>query len=801
MRILEQMLVTFLLNASWQVALIVGFAVVCDRLLRRVAARYRHFLWVATLVACFAVPVLSCARFARETLARQSSATQDSVRPTVTSRILTPGVEIARSPERSDAALADEGSKTFGLASSISVNPRLALSLIVLYALLLLWRLASLFRAWHRTRVILKSAFACDFSDSFQRTLEDCQTIIRPGSFRVLCSAEVPVPITVGVFRRIIILPQRFVTEINHDVLRSAIGHELVHVARRDYLTNLIYEFIYVPLSFHPAAALARRRIKHTRELSCDETVAAKLIKPEIYARSLISLIGSAPIWRPLAPDTTIGINESDILEVRIMSLLKTTNFSPRRRTLLLIAASLLLVVPCVAAARFALSFNTARQEPAAKLELKQKLDAEQREKQERMVYELLQQASALKEKMQRAPQSERAEIEAKLREVERDLEEHRRAVEQYRANVEQYRADKDRLAQGINRRFTVEDESRLREEMEKRDLEQRLEGKDRKARVIYHTEPAYPPDAREKKIEGSVVLGFTVNHEGIPQSIQVKKSLYPSLDQAAVEAVSRWRFEPAMKNGEPVSMWMEAEVTFNLNQEPLRGEAITRDGRTEYQGQEYKTRMNSEAERRAEEENKRKNYAELARQAKLSMDQAIQIATSKVPGKVLECSLVGERWSGPGELAKPSLVLYHVVILSGDEASPMTTHVLVNAADGSIVKTEKEERKRENPEALSFNRSADKAINGGVLNGSAKSLPQPEYPLIARQAGASGSVSVEILVDEGGNVVAAHSVSGHPLLQAAAVKAARQAAFSPTSLNGEPVMVRGILTYNFVTQ
>ena len=55
-------------------------------------------------------------------------------------------------------------------------------------------------------------------------------------------------PITVGVFRRVIILPQRFVHETNLNVLGSAIGHELVHVVRRDYLTNLICEFIYVPL-------------------------------------------------------------------------------------------------------------------------------------------------------------------------------------------------------------------------------------------------------------------------------------------------------------------------------------------------------------------------------------------------------------------------------------------------------------------------------------------------------------------------------------------------------------------------
>ena len=51
MKILAQMLLTFLLNASWQVSLIVTFAVVCDWLLRGVAARYRHLFWVTTLLA------------------------------------------------------------------------------------------------------------------------------------------------------------------------------------------------------------------------------------------------------------------------------------------------------------------------------------------------------------------------------------------------------------------------------------------------------------------------------------------------------------------------------------------------------------------------------------------------------------------------------------------------------------------------------------------------------------------------------------------------------------------------------
>src|SRR6185436_10810815 len=179
-----------------------------------------------------------------------------------------------------------------------------------------------------------------------------------------------------------------------------------------------------------------------------------------------------------------------------------------------------------------------------------------------------------------------------------------------------------------------------------------------------------------------------------------------PSLDQAAIEAVREWRFTPAMKNGQVVSMWVESEINFNLYQDPQKKEEReTRErrekeeyekarvsseygkaeyGKSEYGGQELKVRIGNEAGRRAEREAEGKRNAILAGIAKISMDHAIQIANTKVPGKVIECSLVGEHWEGAGELAKPSLVLYHVVTLT-DEVTPVRTHVLINAVDGSV--------------------------------------------------------------------------------------------------------------------
>ena len=91
------------------------------------------------------------------------------------------------------------------------------------------------------------------------------------------------------------------------------------------------------------------------------------------------------------------------------------------------------------------------------------------------------------------------------------------------------------------------------------------------------------------------------------------------------------------------------------------------------------------------------------------------------------------------------------------------------------------------------------KTVSGGVLNGKAISLPKPAYPPAARAVRAGGSVSVQVLIDEQGRVVSASAVGGHPLLQQAAVAAARGARFSPTLLSGQPVKVSGVITYNFV--
>jgi TonB family protein len=92
-----------------------------------------------------------------------------------------------------------------------------------------------------------------------------------------------------------------------------------------------------------------------------------------------------------------------------------------------------------------------------------------------------------------------------------------------------------------------------------------------------------------------------------------------------------------------------------------------------------------------------------------------------------------------------------------------------------------------------------EQIVAGGVLNRRVKKKPQPEYPAEAKAARAMGTVVVQVVVDEKGEVASAAAVSGHPLLQAASVEAARRAKFEPTILCGRPVKVSGVVTYNFV--
>jgi TonB family protein len=88
--------------------------------------------------------------------------------------------------------------------------------------------------------------------------------------------------------------------------------------------------------------------------------------------------------------------------------------------------------------------------------------------------------------------------------------------------------------------------------------------GSVRAPQKLVDVKPAYPEDARSAKIEGVVILGIVIGEDGSVIDTTVLRSI-PALDQAAIDAVRQWVFEPTLLNGEPVEIEMTVTVNFTL--------------------------------------------------------------------------------------------------------------------------------------------------------------------------------------------------------------------------------------------
>jgi len=79
----------------------------------------------------------------------------------------------------------------------------------------------------------------------------------------------------------------------------------------------------------------------------------------------------------------------------------------------------------------------------------------------------------------------------------------------------------------------------------------------------IYRVPAEYTEVARKAKIEGAVLIDFTIDEKGIPADLKVVRSLDKGLDEKAIQALKQWRFKPQFNDGQPVSS--TASVGFNF--------------------------------------------------------------------------------------------------------------------------------------------------------------------------------------------------------------------------------------------
>ena len=88
---------------------------------------------------------------------------------------------------------------------------------------------------------------------------------------------------------------------------------------------------------------------------------------------------------------------------------------------------------------------------------------------------------------------------------------------------------------------------------------------------LIHKVEPEYTEEARQAKLEGTVLVKVEITPEGKATNIKVLHALGLGLDEKAVECVAQWRFKPGLKDGQPVTVVAQIEVDFRLLEKPAR--------------------------------------------------------------------------------------------------------------------------------------------------------------------------------------------------------------------------------------
>jgi beta-lactamase regulating signal transducer with metallopeptidase domain len=305
METIDRYLLTFLLNASWQIPLVTAVAWLATWVMRKGPAAHKHVVWAAALAASVVLPLASLRNAAPE---REMEIVVEYSATTV----VQPAAPVPASTGRSHSSAGNR---------SVDFARTTATIILGAYVLFVLFRAVKLMLLLRTTAEIVRSARSQPVSGSVEAVWVRSLRAFGLSNVELLSSKVVTGPVTAGVLRRSIILPDQLLETGSEDVLLTAIGHEMAHVARRDFAMNLLYEILYLPVCFHPAAWILRRGVDRTRELACDELVVHRVLDADVYARSIVSI--ATTMVTPVRSGAALGVFDGDILEERIRRLVE----------------------------------------------------------------------------------------------------------------------------------------------------------------------------------------------------------------------------------------------------------------------------------------------------------------------------------------------------------------------------------------------------------------------------------------------------------------------------------------------
>jgi TonB family protein len=365
-----------------------------------------------------------------------------------------------------------------------------------------------------------------------------------PGN-RVVISQSNTIPAVVGTFRPRIVVPERLLDALDVDELAAVLLHEEMHRRHADPAIALFQRLTTSLLFFFPLLAPLQRRIREAAELRCDEGALRAGAEATAYARALVRTIqlGLDPSPAPAA----LGDGNASLVARRIERLEEPerTRVMPKHRLALTCAVAIL-----AAGILFPVSPHGAFAGTGATTS-----DFKRVWNLEKNVTINLDKMPAVKVIAAIATQSG-VEIET----------EGRTDCCLVSVNVSAVPAGEalESVAKQSGVRFEVVDSKSLRAVFPNAAATELVVNN---PRLIHKVDAAYPKDALAARAEGFVVVAAMIGADGTVGDVQVVRHAdgWPSLDQAAVDAVRQFVYTPALKEGVPVASQIHVKIEFSL--------------------------------------------------------------------------------------------------------------------------------------------------------------------------------------------------------------------------------------------
>ncbi len=314
MRNVEFWILSYLLNSLWQVPLLFAAGWLAARALRPAGAEAEHRVWVTTLTLQCLLPAGSI--FPIDWLHTFSLLRWNASHTSQAYVSVTVGEGTGVAPISLPAFL----------PGTVAV---LYVTVIAYFAARFLWRGMNLSLLRRETAPVQLTGDAAFFWARCSRrfAIEDVS---------IAASCRVFSPVTMGLRRKLLLLPVAMVDVLPNGDLETVIAHEFAHMQRNDFMKNLFYELLSLPVAYHPLFWTTRARVMESREMICDQ-MAADMSGRNEYAGSLLRM---AALLMPRKPTPhTLGIFDTNVFERRLMNLTEKHNEVNGVRRIVLVAA------------------------------------------------------------------------------------------------------------------------------------------------------------------------------------------------------------------------------------------------------------------------------------------------------------------------------------------------------------------------------------------------------------------------------------------------------------------------------